>query len=76
MPIRGANANNGVNAGVAAINLNNTASNANWNQGAALTYQGLEQKQNAPPDPYLSVKINPMQASASSISKADERIRH
>ena len=33
MPIRGGNWDNGSNAGVAALNLNNPRSNSNWNIG-------------------------------------------
>ena len=34
--IRGGNSRNGVNCGLFYVNANNTASNASWNNGAAL----------------------------------------
>lgn len=34
--LRFGNCNNGLNAGPRALNLNNTAGNANWNIGAAM----------------------------------------
>ena len=38
--IRGGNSNNGLNCGAFYVNLNNTASRTNWNNGAALySYQ-------------------------------------
>ena len=36
--LRFGNCNNGAIGGVRALNVNNTASNANWNIGAALFY--------------------------------------
>ena len=75
VPLRGGNADNGVQCGVAYVNLNNTAGNANWNIRASLTYRNLDLKQNAPLSPCPLAKINPMQAPASSASKAGERIR-
>ena len=38
VPIRGGNSNNGAIDGASAVNLNNDASNANWNIGASLSY--------------------------------------
>jgi len=38
---RGGNSNNSANVGAAYLNLNNTAGNANWNIGAAHSYQAL-----------------------------------
>ena len=43
VPYRGGNSNNGAHCGAFYVNLNNTASNANWNIGAAQSYPGSEQ---------------------------------
>lgn len=58
VPIRGGNSNNGANCGVSYANLNNDASNANWNIGAALTYPILEQSLNAEGQPSPLAEIN------------------
>lgn len=44
VPLRGGNSNNGVKDGAFYVNLNNDASNANWNIGASLTYPITEYK--------------------------------
>jgi len=43
--LRFGNCNNGANDGLRALNLNNTATNANWNIGAAFIYLITEDKQ-------------------------------
>lgn len=51
--LRFGNCNNGANDGGRALNLNNTATNANWNIGAAtlLSYGIVTQRQ---PRPYTA----------------------
>ena len=73
--IVGGNCNNRAHYGAFYVNLNNPLSNANWNNGAALPYSLLEQKLNVVGFPLPLEKINSEQASVSSTSKADERIR-
>ncbi len=43
VPYRGGNSNNSAHCGAFYVNLNNTASNANWNIGAAQSYPESEQ---------------------------------
>ena len=71
------NSNNSSKVDVWYTNLNNTASNANWNNDAALFLSIMEQKQNARYDPNPLVKLNSKQATVSSgqYVKAVERIR-
>lgn len=40
--LRFGNCNNGTNDGLRYLNVNNTATNANWNIGAALFYLNME----------------------------------
>lgn len=71
----GGNSNNSLQCGAVYRNLNNTASNANWNIGASHSYLKSIMVINVPSLPYLLVKINSEKASFSSQSKEDERIR-
>lgn len=51
VPYRGGNSNNGAHCGAFYVNLNNTASNANWNIGAAQSYpdrRNNEMRRNIP----------------------------
>ncbi len=73
VPYRGGNSNNGAHCGAFYVNLNNTASNANWNIGAAQSYPTTEQRQNAPPYPCPLAKMNSEQAPVSSISDQREK---
>jgi len=69
----GGNCNNTLLCGPFCSNLNNAASNANWNIGAAHSYQG--NTVNAPLYPHRLVEINSVQGGASSKSKVLQRIR-
>lgn len=68
VPYRGGNSNNGAHCGAFYVNLNNTASNSNWNIGAAQSYPITEQRLNAPLYPCPLAEMNSKQASASSRS--------
>lgn len=70
----GGNSDNRTHVGTLYANLNNTPTNVNWNIGAAESYLSAGRKLNVPYFPYSLVKINSKQASASSVSKVDERI--
>lgn len=71
--IRGGNCNNSANCG-RYVNLNNRATNTNWNIGCAVNSYRYWIF-NACLIPYLLVKINSWKATVSSKSKAVERIR-
>ena len=54
----GGNCNNSFLCGAFALNLNNTASNTNWNNGTALTYPFMVYSFNGHSSRNLLVKIN------------------
>ena len=54
----GGNSNNDGKVGTFYLNLNNAVSNANWNNGAALSYLFMVQSLNVRFNPYHLVKIN------------------
>ena len=70
----GGNSNNRYHVGTFYSNLNNTVSNANWNNAAAILII-TEQQLNASYSPYPLVKINSSQGTVSSMSKMVQRIR-
>lgn len=75
--IVGGNCNNGLHCGALCSNVNNLASNTNWNVGATKSYSSMERKQNAPLIPQPLLKINPTQGAASSVVEncAGDKIR-
>ena len=54
--IRGGNCNNGANCGFRYVNVNNAASNSNWNIGASPVFRITNSR--ASIIPYLLVKMN------------------
>lgn len=57
--LRGGNCNNGVNAGFRYVNVNNAASNSNWNIGASPVFREMKySKYRAFIIPYPLVKMN------------------
>ena len=56
--IRGGNCNNGANCGFRYVNVNNTASNSNWNIGASPVFHSVYAKYRASIIPYPLVKMN------------------
>lgn len=75
VPYRGGNSNNGSHDGAWYVNLNNDASNARWNIGAALSYPKIGISTEGQIYPHLSVEIISLRAPVSSRSNAGERIR-
>lgn len=59
--------------GAFALNLNNTASNSDWNIGAAHSYQIQSGSQNANGFPLLSEKIKSMKALQVASRKRERR---
>jgi len=70
---RGGNSNNRSMYGAFALNLNNTASNSDWNIGAAHSYQIRSGSQNANGFPLLLEKMKSMKALQVASRKRERR---